>query len=148
MLRVLAVMMVAFFANGASAYYDAPNREAYLGHILCMRAMVLSLDVFLDACQPEYDESIRAIIKRNIKTIDDFTSETFGIAQESLVPSRAFLNSEFKKKLNMAGSEDFGNFCASRTTEFNRYGILKKQSRPIAKEDLRSISNVTMSACF
>ncbi|MBP2295879.1 hypothetical protein [Azospirillum rugosum] len=148
MLRALAVIMVALFANNAFAYYDAPNREAYLGHILCMRAMVLSLDVFLDACQPDSDESIRANIKRSIEIIDDFTSETFGISRESLVPSRALLNSEFKKLQSTTGGESFRNFCKNRMSELNSNGILGKASQQITKEDLISLSNVTMSACF
>ncbi|UKJ73960.1 hypothetical protein [Azospirillum brasilense] len=148
MLRVLAALLVALYANGASADDDASNREAHLGHILCARTVAVSFDAFFDACQLEEEKDVQENIKRNIGTFDNFIQENFGISLDKIKPQKGDLNDELIRIRSSLGNNGFQNLCIQRLDHIRENGIITKINKEITERDLRVMSKITIPSCF
>ncbi|WP_149164614.1 hypothetical protein [Azospirillum brasilense] len=148
MLRVLAVLLVVLHANGASAGDDAPNREAYLGHILCARTVMVSFDTFLGACQMDEEKDVQENIRRNIDTFDNFIENIFEIEKDKIIPRKEDLTDELFRIKNFLGNDRFYSMCRQRWSKIKEDGLMTKIINEITEKDLQEMSRITASACF
>ncbi|WP_454020212.1 hypothetical protein [Azospirillum sp. Marseille-Q6669] len=148
MLRVLAVLLVVLHANGASAGDDAPNREAYLGHILCARTVMVSFDTFLGACQMDEEKDVQENIRRNIDTFDNFIENIFEIEKDKIIPRKEDLTDELFRIKNFLGNDHFYSMCRQRWNKIKEDGLMTKIINEITEKDLQEMSRIASSACF